>query len=206
MMKKTTKKLLGGVAIVLLLATIGTAFVTAETSDSSEDKKMLGDCLPRGQMGLEFASELTEDQLAELVSLRESLIESDATADEIHDAIAQKLIEFGIDLPTRDDMLDSQIELTAQHLSMLERQKELRDLGYSWEEIKDIIAEEFEVEPMESMHPSGMRNGQSKGLFGEMGSSPNCQRPSGMRGGHSQGLFGGMGQQPDFEESLDSDL
>ncbi len=206
MMKKTTKKLLGGVAIVLLLATIGTAFVTAETSDSSEDEKMFGDCMPQGQKGLEFGSELTEDQVVELQSLRESLIESDATEEEIHDAIAQKLIEFGIDVPTRDDMLDSKIESTSQHLSILTRQKELRELGYSWEEIQDIIAEEFEVEPMENMPPGGMRGGQTQGLFGGMGSSSHCQRPSGMRDVHPQGLFGGMGQQPEVEESLDSEL
>jgi hypothetical protein len=89
--------------------------------------------------------ELTEEQQLEINSLRENMSAEGSSPQEIRDAIAAKLQEFGIDFPTRDDMLDREIEQTTQRLNILERQKELREAGYSWDEIHDLIAEEFGI-------------------------------------------------------------
>jgi len=54
-------------------------------------------------------------------------------------AIQEKLDEFGV-LDTR---LDNEIAQTEQRLTILNRQKELRNEGYSWNDINSIIEEEF---------------------------------------------------------------
>jgi len=184
MMKKTKNKLLGSIAVVTLLATIGSAFVTAETSELTEDKQPLFEQCPTwGPHDVAFGYELTEDQQAELESLRETLKESNATFEEIDEAIAEKLAEFGFEVPTRDDLLEHEIEQTTQRLSMLNRKQELREQGYSWEEIQEIIAEEYEVEFLDEMHPCGMHGGRHHGFPGRLEKQSN-----------------------EIEESLDSDL
>ena len=40
-----------------------------------------------------------------------------------------------------------EIEQTEQRLDILYREKELRDKGYTWDEIKDLVQEEFDIEP-----------------------------------------------------------
>ena len=71
-----------------------------------------------------------------------TLREQNATRNEIQTAIQEKLDEFGV----LDTQLDNEIEQTQQRLTILNRQKELRDEGYSWDEINTIIQEEFDLE------------------------------------------------------------
>lgn len=98
-----------------------------------------------------YFANLTEEQQEEIDSLRETMIKDNATADEIMDAVNEKLRELGIDIPTRDEMLETEIERTTLHLEILNRQKELRELGYSWDEIHDLITDEYGIDiPLES--------------------------------------------------------
>ena len=107
-MKKTTKQILGGLMVFVLIGTIGAVVVSAHP----------------------FFSELNEDQIAELKDLRETLQDEGASCEEIHEAMREQLESYGIDLPTRDEMLDKQINSTKQRLNILERKKELREEGY----------------------------------------------------------------------------
>lgn len=130
-MKKTnSKKLVGGLLVVMLVATIGAVLVSAQ---DSEDGMLWG---KRG-----FMTELTDEQREEMKT-----------------TMQQKFEEYGIEMPTRDEMLDKQLEHTEQRLEILNRQKELREQGYEWEEIRDIIQEEFELELPEE--GQGMRFGR----------------------------------------------
>ena len=70
-----------------------------------------------------------------------------ATRDEIQAAIQEKLDEYGL----LDTQLDNEITQTEQRLTILNRQKELRDQGYSWDEINIILQEEFNLENMTNM-------------------------------------------------------
>jgi ABC-type bacteriocin/lantibiotic exporter with double-glycine peptidase domain len=89
-----------------------------------------------------YASELTDAQQTELEELITSLRAQNASFDEIRTAILEKLDEFGV----LDTQLDNEIAQTEQRLTILNRQKELRNEGYSWDEINDIIVDEFGLE------------------------------------------------------------
>lgn len=116
-MKRTSKKLIGGLMIVTILAVIGATVVSAQSEDG-----MFWGC--RG-----FFTELTDEQ-----------------KEDLQETMQQKLEEYGIEMPTRDEMLEQQIEQTEQRLEMLKRQKELREEGYEWEDIQEIIQDEFDIE------------------------------------------------------------
>ena len=116
-MKKTSKKLIGGLIIATILAVVGVTVVSAQTDDG----------MFWGKRG--FMTELTDEQ-------REDLQET----------MQQKFEEYGIKMPTRDEILDKQIERTEQRLEILNRMKELREEEYEWEEIQEIIQAEFELE------------------------------------------------------------
>ena len=118
-MKKTnSKKLVGGLLVVMLVATIGAVLVSAQESEGG---------MFWGKRG--FMTELTDEQREEMKT-----------------TMQQKFEEYGIEMPTRDEMLDKQLEHAEQRLEILNRQKELREQGIEWEEIRDIIQEEFELE------------------------------------------------------------
>ena len=138
-MKNKTKKLAGGLIIAVLLATIGAVLVTADTGDEAEDTENRH--MPFMGRGI-FSPDLTDEQQSELEDLIASLSNEGAACDEIREAVNQLLDEWGI----LDERLDSAIELTEQRLTILERANELRDQGYSWDEINDIIQEEFDVD------------------------------------------------------------
>ena len=148
-MKTTHKKLVGGLLVGLLLATISAAFATGQTDDTTEDETSdtTTNMSPRmpcgerpGMIGLgPFASELTDEQQTELEELMATLREQNATPDEIRIAIQEKLDEFGV----LDMQLDNEIAQTEQRLTILNRQKELRNEGYSWDEMRTIIEDEF---------------------------------------------------------------
>lgn len=139
-----TKRLAGGLIIALVLATIGAVLTTA--TDTSEDA---GDTeeykLPFKGRGI-ISPDLTDEQQAELEELITSLSEQEATPDEIREAVNQLLDKWGI----LDERLDNAIEQTQEQLAILERADELREQGYNWDEINDIIQEEFDIDfPMD---------------------------------------------------------
>ena len=142
-MKKITKQIFGGLMVLAILGTIGAVVVSAHPG---------------------FFSELTDEQKAELKETRETLIEEGATCEEIREAMHEQLESYGIDLPTRDEMLDERINSTKQRLNILERKKELREEGYEWEEINEIIQEEFDIEyPLHEGKGMGYRRGFNRG-------------------------------------------
>jgi len=126
-MKKTSKKIIGGLIAAVLLATVGAIIVSASPG---------------------FLSELTDEQKAELNDLRNTLIEEGATCTESREAIKEKLESYGIEFPTHEEMLDKQINQTQQRLDILLRIKELiqQNPDITQEEINEIIKEEFNLE------------------------------------------------------------
>jgi len=138
----------------MLIATIGIVLVGAETdnADDTEDwhLPMMGKERILGHRGIFY--ELTEEQQDEIDAMIASLTEEGATCEEIREAIHAKLDEMGI----LDEQLDNAIEHTEQRLEILNRENELRDQGYSWEEINDIIQEEFDLDyPIGICHDFG---------------------------------------------------
>ena len=170
MKKATQKKILGGTLIVLFLSILGAVLVTAELDDA-EDVPDDSTNFPDFRFGRlncrqePYMSELTEEQQEEINNLRQSLTEENATQEEIREAINDLLTEFGIELPDRDDILDDQIERTIEKLELLELQKQLREEGNTWEEIEDILAEEYDFDLSLNHHDMmGSRGGKNMGL------------------------------------------
>lgn len=143
MKKISNKKIIGGFLGVMLIATIGVAIVTAESDDSNEEQQ---NAIPFSKDKMfgqpPLLSELSEEQQEEIQNLIESLREKGATPEDIRNEINTKLDEYGI----FDERLDNEIKNTEQRLEILNREKELRQQGYSWEEIQDIIQDEFNLE------------------------------------------------------------
>ena len=143
-MKTIHKKLVCSLLIGLFITAIGVVFATAETEDTTEE---INPTMPyESRHGMKgpglFSYNLTEDQQIEIEELFESLRQQNATREEIREAIQEKLDEYGV----LDAQLDYEIEQTQEKLTILNRQKELRDQGYSWDEINTIIQEEFDLE------------------------------------------------------------
>jgi Spy/CpxP family protein refolding chaperone len=172
-MKKTSKKIVGGILVVFILATVGVVFATAQDDGTTEEFTLQENFLDRHDMdgpgsfnnnltehGF-FCFDLTEEQQAEIDELRTSLQNQGANYSEIQKVINEKLDEFGV----FDQRLENEIEQTEQRLQMLNREKELREQGYSWDEIRTIIQDEFGIEyPIESENHDMMgRHGFGKG-------------------------------------------
>jgi DNA-binding transcriptional MerR regulator len=144
-MKTTNNKLVGGLLLIgLFITAIGAVFATAQTDDTTEETTPT---IPfEGRHGISgigpFAYNLTDEQQAEIENLIATLREENATKEEIQAAIQEKLDEFGV----LDTQLDNEIAQTQQQLTILNRQKELRNQGYSWDEINTIIQDEFNLE------------------------------------------------------------
>jgi len=154
-MKKTTKRVFGGLMIAMLIATIGAVVVSANPG---------------------LFAELTDEQRQEIRDYKNNLIEQGYTKEEVHEAMKEKLEEYDIELPTREEMLDKKIEHTEQKLEILYRIKELIEENpeITEEEIKEIIEEEFDIELPEE--GSGKMKGH-RGLRGARG--PRGCMPSG---------------------------
>lgn len=166
-MERTTKKLASGFMIATLVALTGAVFVTADTgedTDITEDWPMPSEGFGRmhGHGGQMYA-ELTDDEQAEIDDLIESLNEEGASAEEIQDAVSQLLDDMGV----LDEQLNNAIEHAEEQLEILNRQKELREEGYSWDEINEIIIEEYGL-----MFPQDMEIGMSYGFHGGPGGHP----------------------------------
>lgn len=143
-MKKTSKKIFGGLMIAGLLATIGAVVASAHPG---------------------FFFDLTDEQIEGLRERRQELRDEGATWEEIREAMCEQLDEYDVELPTREEMIDMRIKLTQQRLNILKRTKELvqDNPDITNEEIREIIQEEFELEmPGEGfgmMHRRGFRRG-----------------------------------------------
>ena len=150
-MEKTSKKLVGGFMVVMLIATIGAVIASATSEDDAGQTTFW----ERRQMDRSepFASDLTKEQKAEIQEILSSMKEDEAKPSEIRAAIEEKLEEWGIEpqIPELneeelDERLDNAIECTEKRLEILQRTKELRELGYSYEETQEIIQGEFGLE------------------------------------------------------------
>ena len=183
-MKKTSKKIFGGLLVGIMIATIGGIFATAQDDVTNEDYTIEENFWDRHYMDEPgffnknltenrlFFFDLTEEQQAELDDIKTSLKDQGANFSEIQTAIRQKLDEFGV----LDQRLDNEIDQTEQYLQMLNRQKELREQGYSWDEISNIIQEEFGIEYTVA--------GDGHGMMGHhrFGRGP-CRDPDGFTSG-----------------------
>ena len=156
-MNTTTKKLVGGLCIDILLATFAAVFATAQPDDATSDitEETTAQHSWRDQPDMNrigpFATELTDEQQTELEDLMDTLRENNATPEEIRAAVDDKLDEYGV-LDTR---LENEITQTEQRLTMLTREKDLRDQGYSWDEIRTIINDEFDIGNTTGFHDDG---------------------------------------------------
>jgi antitoxin component HigA of HigAB toxin-antitoxin module len=189
-MKKMSKKLIGGLTIVTLIATVGVVFAAAQTDGTAKNSILSmnfwrgpsvnetnKNCtVPKNFFGRAsvnryspFLSDLTPAQQAELQTLITTLKNQNATPQEIQAAIQQKLDQYGI----FDKQLGNEINRTEQRLQILNREKELRAEGYSWVNITDIIQKEFNITAFgcngqEMGFPSDFPRGSPKGPHGLM--------------------------------------
>ena len=133
--------------VVMLLTTIGAVLVSADTEDTDETNDESLKTFWGGQMrcGAMFMDQLTEGQREEIKELITSLNDEGATCQEIREAVKAKLEDFGVEIPTPDERLDNAIKRTEQKLQILYRVQELREDGMSWEDIKEIIQDEYEL-------------------------------------------------------------
>ena len=153
-MKKTSKRIAGGLMVFMLIATIGAVVASAHPG---------------------FLADLTDDQKQDIKDKVSSMREEGATREEIREAIRDDLEEYGIELPTREEMIDQRIEHTEQRLDILERTKELveENPDITQEEIRDIIQEEFDLELPDGegfgmRHRHGFKHGGCGGPRGFM--------------------------------------
>ncbi len=156
-MSKPRTKIVGGLMVAMLIATIGAALVSAETDEAGETEEWHVPFFDRRNMiGRETISDdLTDEQQEEIDKLIASLTEEGASSEEIREEVFAKLNEMGI----FDDRLENAIEHTEKQLEILNRESELRDQGYTWEEINEIIQEEFDLD-----YPAGICNGFHQGI------------------------------------------
>lgn len=126
-MKKTSKKIAGGLMVFMLIATIGAVVASANPG---------------------FLADLTDDQRQGIRDTVSSMREEGATRVEIRETIREELEGYGVELPTREEMIDQRIEHTQQRLDILDRTKELveENPDITQEEIREIIQKEFELE------------------------------------------------------------
>ena len=150
MKKKISKKIIGGLIIISIIATIGTVIVSADISDDKGDKNWFFPCKGKeSKIGMHaFFYELTEEQREEIKNTKETLEEEGKTPEEIRDAIKQLLESYGIDLPTKEERLDNAIANTEQRLEVLEYVKELitENPELTKEQIRHLVEEEFDID------------------------------------------------------------
>lgn len=156
------KKLIGGLVVVVLVATIGVVFASAQTDGVMKNsilsvnfwqRQPTNETLKNNATTRNFCkrpvmegygpffANLTEAQQVELKTLIATLHDQNATRQEIQAAVQQKLDEYGV----FDRQLSNEINRTEQRLQILNREKELRAEGYSWANITTIIQKEFNV-------------------------------------------------------------
>jgi len=153
-MKITSKKIVGGLLAGIMIAAVGVVFATAQddgTSDDTIPQENFWNMHHMKEHGLFnnnstehgfFFYDLTDEQQTEIDEIITNLRDQGATPSEIQAAIQEKLDEFGV----LDQRLENEINQTENRLQILNREKELREKGYSWDEIKTIIQDEFGID------------------------------------------------------------
>ena len=150
MKKKMSKKIIGGLIVASLLATIGAVIVSADIGEDNEENNW-----PFGfrmkqkiENRHKIMCELNEEQREEIKELKETMEEEGKTPEEIREAIKQQLESYGIDLPNREERLDMAIENTEQKLEILKYIRELieNNTDLTKEEIRDLVETEFGIE------------------------------------------------------------
>jgi Spy/CpxP family protein refolding chaperone len=176
----TRKKLTAVLMAAMIIGTIGAVFATAQTDGTTPDittQKTFRNTQDQnrtrffdgnmtqgiGMFGC-FDYNLTTDQQTELQQLMTTLRDQNATPQEMQSAIQQKLEEFGV----FDTQLDNQIAQTEQRLTILNREKELRNQGYNWTEVRNMIQNEFDLQnstngDLGMMQGKGFRHGPHGG-------------------------------------------
>ena len=163
-MEKTSKKLIGGLVVVMLIATIGAVLASGQTdgtSNESNPQKTFRYGPQMNRLG-PFTYNLTEEQRTELQTLMETLRNQNATPQEIRASIQQKLDEYGV----LDKTLDNEITTTEQRLTILQREKELRNQGYNWTAIGTMIQREFDLQNMTGGQNTIFGQGFGRGPYG----------------------------------------
>jgi hypothetical protein len=150
MKNKISKKIIGTLIVLSIIATIGAVIVSADSDEDNEEKN-----LPIGFFGRHpkcrknpFLSELTDKQREEIKEIRETMEEEGKTPDEIREAIKQQLESYGIEIPTIKERIDIEIEKTEKKLEILEYIKELlsENPDLTREEIRENVESKFDIE------------------------------------------------------------
>ena len=150
MKQKLSKKIIGGLIAISILATIGAVIVSADITNDNENKNWLFTCGGKEPMneGHPFLSELTDEQREEIKEIKETMEEEGKTQEEIREAIKQQLETYGIEIPTMEERIDNAIAQTEKRLEILEYTKELLESNpdLTKEEIRNLVEEEFDIE------------------------------------------------------------
>ena len=150
MKNKISKKIIGTLIVVSILATIGAVIVSANTDENNEGNNWPIGFKDRHPMfGKQpYFSELTDEQREEIKEIRVTMEEEGKTPEEIREAIKQQLETYGIEIPTMEERIDIQIEKTEKRLEILEYIKELlaENPDLTREEIRNNVEEEFDIE------------------------------------------------------------
>jgi uncharacterized protein YpuA (DUF1002 family) len=144
MKNKISKKIIGGLIVVSILATIGAVIVSADINENGKDKNWPFRFKARHQ----FFSELTEEQRDEIKEIKDTMLEEGKTKEEIREAIKLQLESYGIEVPTIEEKLDNSIANTEQKLDILNYIKEALDENpdLTKEDIRNLVEEEFDIE------------------------------------------------------------
>jgi hypothetical protein len=177
------KKLIAGLIAAMIIGTIGAVLATAQTDGTTPDSatqkmswntldqnrtRFFDDNMTHGMVMFGcFNYNLTIEQQTELQQLMTTLRDQNATPQEIRATIQQKLEEFGM----FDTHLDNEIAQTEQRLTILKREKELRNQGYNWTEVRNMIQDEFDLKnstnaDLGTMQGQGFGRGPCRGLNG----------------------------------------
>ncbi len=150
MKNKISKKIIGGLIVVSILATLGAVLVSADISENDEDNNWPFNFRAKQSMIEKhpFFSELTEEQIEEIKEIKVTMEEEGETPEEIKEAIKLQLESYGIEIPTIEERLGNAIANTEKRLDVLEYVKELLvyNPDLSREDIRDLIEEEFDLE------------------------------------------------------------
>jgi hypothetical protein len=186
--------------IVLTVGALNLVMTNAQTADEPDEEMESPYCngfMERHHRGRGPWSELTEEQVEELNAEIESMRQAESTPQEIHEAVAAKLEEWGYEVPPmlgpRNGKFGPWAELTEEQAEELKGLIEsMKEAEATPQEIHDAVKsllEDWEIElpPMPGPKLRGFRGGPKPYCrgFGE--------QHKGRRGGFSNGFSGTQG-------------
>ena len=150
MKNKISKKIIGGLIVASILATVGAVIVSADIIENEENSNWPFAFACKRQMNYrhQILSELTEEQREEIKELKETMDEEGKTPEEIREAVKLQLESYGIEIPTREEILDDAIANTEQRLEILNYIKDLitENPDLTREEIRDLVEDQFDLD------------------------------------------------------------